>query len=55
MISDEWGYFSLKELEGLNVNGLTVEQDLFFKPGKFKDVIARFWKGAFTKLKKEAM
>jgi hypothetical protein len=39
----EWGYFSLTELEGINVHGQAVERDEFFKPGKFKDVIARFW------------
>lgn len=38
----EWGYFTLNELENINVNGLTVERDLYFKPGKFADVIARF-------------
>jgi hypothetical protein len=40
----EWGYFSLSELEGINVHGLTVERDLSFKPGKFKEVIDQFWK-----------
>lgn len=38
----EWGYFSLNELQGINVHGLTVERDLHFQPGKFKDVLAKF-------------
>lgn len=37
----EWGYFSLRELESFESHGLTVERDLFFQPGKFKEVIAR--------------
>jgi hypothetical protein len=39
-----WGYFSLKELENINVEHLTVERDIYFKPGKFRDVIAQFRK-----------
>ena len=39
---EEWGYFTLNELQNINVKGLTVERDLHFKPGKFEDVIARF-------------
>lgn len=39
---EEWGYFSLKELEDVNVHGLTVERDLYFAESTFKDVIARF-------------
>lgn len=38
----EWGYFSLNELEGININGLRIERDLHFKPGKFKDVLEKF-------------
>lgn len=38
----EWGYFTLNELQNINVHGLTVERDLSFKPGKFREVIARF-------------
>jgi hypothetical protein len=37
----EWGYISLNELEATNVNGLTVERDLYFDPGKFSDVMSR--------------
>jgi hypothetical protein len=38
----EWGYFTLNELQSINVRGLTVERDLYFKPEKFRDVIIRF-------------
>ena len=41
---EEWGYFTLKELENINIQLLTVERDLHFKPGKFLDVIAQFRK-----------
>src|SRR5437868_1823066 len=41
---DEWGYFTLKEHESINIHGLTVERDSYFKPGKFPDVIAQFRK-----------
>ncbi len=41
---EEWGYFTLNELEAINVEGLTVERDLHFTPGKFSDVIAQFRK-----------
>lgn len=39
---EEYGYFSLSELEKINVHGLTVERDLHFTPGKFADVISEF-------------
>ena len=35
----EWGYFSLNELESVEVNGLTVERDLYFTPATFKEVM----------------
>ncbi len=31
----EWGYFTLRELEEVEVNGLRVERDLFFEPMPF--------------------
>lgn len=34
----EYGYISLDELQGLNVHGLTVERDLYFKPAKLRDL-----------------
>jgi hypothetical protein len=39
---EEWGYFSLNELQSIKVNGLTVERDLYFTPGPFPDVIKTF-------------
>ncbi len=39
---NEWGYFSLNELQGINVHGVTVERDLNFERESFKEVIARF-------------
>ncbi len=41
---EEWGYFTLNELENINVEHLTVERDLHFQPGKFCDVITQFRK-----------
>ncbi len=41
---EEWGYFTLNELQNINVKGLIVERDLYFKPGKFCDVLDRFRK-----------
>ena len=31
----EWGYFRLRELEGVEVSGLRVERDLHFEPMPF--------------------
>lgn len=41
---EEWGYFTLNELEHINIEGLTVERDLHFKPDKFCDVMKNFCK-----------
>lgn len=41
---EEWGYFTLNELEHISIEGLIVERDLHFKPGKFCDVISQFRK-----------
>lgn len=41
---DEWGYFYLSELQDINLRGLTVERDLYFKEGSFKDVLVKFRK-----------
>ena len=30
----EFGYFSLKELEQVNVKGIVIERDCYFEPGK---------------------
>lgn len=37
----EWGYFSLNELESIEVRGLTVERDLYFTPAPFNEVMER--------------
>lgn len=41
---DEWGYFTLNELQSTEVHGLTVERDLYFKTGNLDDVLAQFRK-----------
>jgi hypothetical protein len=41
--AEEWGYFVLSELEGARGPGdLTIERDLYFKPGPFSQVIQQF-------------
>jgi len=30
----EWGYFTLKELEDVNVKGIVIERDCYFEPGR---------------------
>ncbi len=37
---DEWGYFSLRELEGIRVLGLGVERDKYFAPAPMGALIA---------------
>lgn len=39
---EEWGYFSLSELESINLHGLRVERDLYFHPAPIKRVLAEF-------------
>lgn len=39
---NEWGYFMLSELEGLNVSGLKVERDLYFERTLFEDAVSDF-------------
>jgi hypothetical protein len=39
----EWGYFTLRQLEEINIHFLTVERDLYFKQEKFSLALAR-WK-----------
>ena len=41
---EELGYFTLNELQSINIKVLGVERNLYFKPGKFVDVIAQFQK-----------
>jgi hypothetical protein len=40
-LDKEWGYFTLKQLEEIEIAGLTVERDLYFKPGSFSHCIKR--------------
>lgn len=35
----EWGYFSLRELEAVNINGLKIERDEYFEPMSFSDCL----------------
>lgn len=35
---DEWGYFSIDELEELCVHGLGIERDISFRPTRFGDL-----------------
>lgn len=42
-IDKEWGYFTLKQLEEINIRGLTVERDLYFKQENFSSCLQR-WK-----------
>jgi hypothetical protein len=40
---EEWGYFVLSEMEEIRgPGGLTIERDLYFKPGPFSQVIAQY-------------
>lgn len=42
-LEEEWGYFMLSELESARGPlGLPIERDLYFQPGPFSEVIARY-------------
>jgi len=41
---DEWGYFTLNELQSINIQGLTIERDLYFKQGAFNEVLEQLRK-----------
>ncbi len=34
----EWGYFSLKELDEININGIEVDNDLHWRPKRFSEI-----------------
>jgi hypothetical protein len=36
----EWGYFTLRELEELKVNGTVIERDSYFEPGKLSTFLS---------------
>ena len=42
-LETEWGYFTLHQLEEINIHGLTVERDLYFKQESFSRCLRR-WK-----------
>lgn len=42
-LENEWGYFSLRELQSVNIHHLTVERDLDFQADKFSGCVRR-WK-----------
>lgn len=37
----EWGYFTLRELEGVNVRGLIIERDDAFEPCALSDCLSQ--------------
>lgn len=43
-LEEELGYFSLRELEGIDIHGLGVERDLYFTPGTLGEVLKQFRK-----------
>lgn len=42
-LEKEWGYFTLNQLEEINIHGLTVERDLYFRQESFSLCLAH-WK-----------
>jgi hypothetical protein len=39
---EEWGYFSLAELQAVRIRyGIGIERDLYFRPGRVAEVLAR--------------
>jgi len=38
---EEWGNFSLNELQSVSLHGLTVERNLYFKQGTFSEALSR--------------
>ena len=42
-LEKEWGYFTLRQLEEINIHGLTVERDLYFRQESFSLCLTR-WK-----------
>ena len=34
----EWGYFSLKELDEINIKGIEVDNDLHWQPKRFSEI-----------------
>jgi len=42
-LEKEWGYFTLKQLEEIEIGGLSVERDLYFKQENFS-LCLKCWK-----------
>lgn len=38
----EWGYFSFSELQEININGIEIDRDLYWKPKKFSEIIDEY-------------
>lgn len=38
MDNAEWGYFSLAELRSVNIRGMEIDRDLYWKPVPFADI-----------------
>ncbi|WP_197996158.1 hypothetical protein [Gimesia panareensis] len=36
--NSEWGYFDLESLESINIGGLEVDRDLYWKPKKASEI-----------------
>lgn len=35
----EWGYFTLRQLEEVNIKGIVIERDLYFEPIRFSECL----------------
>ena len=38
MPNSEWGYFTLSELKDINIHGLEIDRDLYWKPTPAKEI-----------------
>lgn len=36
----EWGYFTLREMEEVDVNGIVIERDYYFEPGRLSTCLS---------------
>jgi hypothetical protein len=39
-LEGEWGYFTLEELEHVNIKGIVIECDLYFEPGQLSTCLS---------------
>lgn len=42
--NDEWGSFSLEELEGIKTYGVGIERDMYFKEKPMSEIISQYTK-----------